>query len=94
VKDEEAGTSEHVEGSEPPDLARTTLRLLALGALIGASAKADELAQTLARRLAAARERQSHHLGKQSLFELLTDIVSRQAICTLRRFSPADCLLA
>ncbi len=28
---------EHLEGSEPPDLARTTLRLLALGALIAAS---------------------------------------------------------
>ena len=38
-------------------------------------------------RLAAACERQSHHLRKQLLFELLTDIVSRQAICTRRGFS-------
>jgi predicted PurR-regulated permease PerM len=37
VKVEESGTTEHLEGSEPPDLARTTLRLLALGALIAAS---------------------------------------------------------
>jgi hypothetical protein len=43
--------------------------------------------------LAATCERQSYDSWKQLLFELLTNIVSCQAICTRRRFS-SDCLLA
>ena len=59
--------------------------------IIGGGATGVEMAGCR-RAIAAACECQSYHLWKQLLFELLTDIVSCQAISTLRRFSP-DCLL-
>jgi hypothetical protein len=61
--------------------------------LVAASACESFCAAACQAGLAAACQRQSYDLWKQLFFELLTDIVSCQAICTRRRFSP-DCLLA